>query len=132
MNFSNIFVLWVVGLICYCLFDVSMAGPSTPMNSQQATISFTINAKTDSSVWIITPQNPPAARIQIIFQTLTLVYGELRIYDTKDSGNGILLLNCVSCGPYPPPPFYSATGSVTISVRGVDAGEWLSINSQFI
>ncbi|RYH28488.1 hypothetical protein EON65_12025 [archaeon] len=82
------------------------------------TISCSILTVGDLYQWEITP-HVTASSIQIIFESLSNLQAEFRIFDKSSSRSGTLLWNCVSCGSLLPPPFTSSTGAVIVYAKAV-------------
>lgn len=96
-------------------------------------ISASILQPSDSYQWIIAPANPTASSIQLVFQTMVLRSAAINIYDTSAISSAPLY-SCVLCLDVMPPAFYSASGSVTVSIIGVSGAGFLtsSFSLQYI
>jgi len=95
--------------------------------------SFEARASADGSIvsYLIEPQSPAASRIRFTFTSLIVTSSQVYITEYVGSNNKVYLFECVQCGSeyasvdnavydsYMPPPFYSSTGSVTVTIQNV-------------
>jgi hypothetical protein len=89
------------------------------LSSLIGNVQYQITAVGDRSTWVITPANPAATSVLIVFTALNMRQGEIRVYDTSAVSDGSVLFNCASCGSSLPPPFRSDTGSITIVANAI-------------
>ena len=79
---------------------------------------FSVTTPQSQMLWLIQPSTPSSQKIQFIFQALNINSAQLQVYDSIEAQSGNLLFNCVGCGNLIPPPFFSTTGAVYVSVAG--------------
>lgn len=98
-------------------------------------ISSQINTASSSYEWIITPSNPTATSIQLVFSSLSLPSAQISIFDTA-ALNSAPLYTCNICTTTQqmPPSFFSRTGSVTITAGGIAGATFMtsSFSLQYI
>jgi hypothetical protein len=82
------------------------------------TISGSLTSPIQSFTWVISPLTS-ISKIQLIFEYVDVEIAELRIADTSRLTDGVFLWSCSRCGSFIPPPFYSTTSSVTITITGI-------------
>jgi hypothetical protein len=77
------------------------APPSTfvynTITNQKGTISGSVTAAFQQYVWIVSPANPSASTIQMVFTSFSILQAEFYIRDGTSSTSTILLA-CSSCG----------------------------------
>lgn len=111
--------VWFQAFLVTCLSCITASIGQTLLTSLTGSIQYSINTVNDARRWTITPVNPTALRIQIVFTTISIRQAEIRIFDTARETSGTLVFGCASCGELIPPPFYSTTGSLTITATGI-------------
>ena len=115
--------LLILAAVCW-----STCYAAVQLTTMTGSIQYQVRAATDQNSWVITPSNPKASKIMIIFTALNMIQAEIRIYDTATVNSGSILLNCASCGTSIPPPFYSTSGSITIQSVGTNGVGFQSSN----
>ena len=90
------------------------------LNGNFGEITHTVRSDTEVLEWTLIPNSPTASSIQLILKSLYMPQAELRIYDSQDFSSGILIYVCTSCGTTLPPPFFSRTGNVIITIKGIN------------
>jgi hypothetical protein len=109
---------WSVAFTLLILLSLVGGQKTQTLTQLMGSIQGSIVTPAQSFVWTISP-SAPSTTIQLVFESVSIQAAELRIADSSKQSSGIYLWNCAQCGSSIPPPIYSSTSSVTITMVGV-------------